>query len=140
VRFSVSLLGGTARAGTKIVDAIVRYVSRPPPRAQPIPHQAAGWRVIGTGVKDKAARTAMCGLGSGLVKVMVAQRHGGMRRDPPVHTLLTVDDVAEHLGVNVRHVRRLVQERRLRYVKWGRLLRFDPADIAAFVDEHRSTA
>jgi excisionase family DNA binding protein len=80
----------------------------------------------------------MSGLGCGLVKVMVAQRHG-VRRDPPAHTLLTVDDVAEHLGVNVRHVRRLVQERRLRYVKWGRLLRFDPADIAAFVDEHRST-
>jgi excisionase family DNA binding protein len=82
---------------------------------------------------------AMSCLGCGLVKVMVAQRHGGVRQDPPVHTLLTVDDVAEHLGVNVRHVRRLVQERRLRYVKWGRLLRFDPADIAAFVDEHRST-
>jgi excisionase family DNA binding protein len=83
---------------------------------------------------------AMSGLRSGLVKVMVSQRPGGVRRDPPAHTLLTVDDVAEHLGVNVRHVRRLVQERRLRYVKWGRLLRFDPADIAAFVDEHRSTA
>jgi excisionase family DNA binding protein len=82
---------------------------------------------------------AMSGLRSGLVKVMVSQRPGGVRLDQPAHTLLTVNDVAEHLGVNVRHVRRLVQERRLRYVKWGRLLRFDPADIAAFVDEHRST-
>lgn len=82
----------------------------------------------------------MSGVRSGLVKVMVSQRPRGVRRDPPAHTLLTINDVAEHLGVNVRHVRRLVQERRLRYVKWGRLLSFDPADIAAFVDEHRSTA
>jgi excisionase family DNA binding protein len=122
----------------KIVDAIVRYLT--PPTLEPRDtQQTAGWRVIGTGVKCEAARTAMSGHGCGLVKVMVAQRHGGVRPDPPVHTLLTVDDVAEQLGVNVRHVRRLVQERRLRYVKWGRLLRFDPADIAAFVDEHRSS-
>jgi excisionase family DNA binding protein len=82
---------------------------------------------------------AMYGLGCGLAKVMVTERHRESRREPPAYTLLTVDDVAEHLGVNVRHVRRLVQERRLPYVKWGRLLRFDPVDIAAFVDEHRST-
>ena len=44
---------------------------------------------------------AMSGLRSGLVKVMVSQRPGGVRRDPPAHTLLTVNDVAEHLGVNV---------------------------------------
>jgi excisionase family DNA binding protein len=122
-----------------MVEAIVRYRTPAHPLQPRDPQQAAGWRVIGTGVKGKAAHTAMCGLGSGLVKVMVAQRHRGVRRDPPAHTLLTVDDVAEHLGVNVRHVRRLVQERRLRYVKWGRLLRFDPADTAAFVDEHRSS-
>jgi len=51
--------------------------------------------------------------------------------------LLTVEDVGRHLGVNVRHVRRLVQERRLPFIKWGRLLRFDPADIERFVEEHR---
>jgi excisionase family DNA binding protein len=51
--------------------------------------------------------------------------------------LLSIDDVAERLGVNVRHVRRLVQERRLPFIKWGRLLRFDPDDVAAFVEQHR---
>ena len=51
--------------------------------------------------------------------------------------LLTVEEVGRQLGVNVRHVRRLVQERRLPYVKWGRLLRFDPSDIEDFVDQHR---
>lgn len=51
--------------------------------------------------------------------------------------LLTVEDVGRKLGVNVRHVRRLVQERRLPFIKWGRLLRFDPADIKRFVEAHR---
>jgi excisionase family DNA binding protein len=81
----------------------------------------------------------MSALGCGLVTVVVSQRHRGAQHDLPTHALLTVGDVAKRLGVNVRHVRRLVQERRLPYVKWGRLLRFDPVDIAAFVDEHRST-
>ncbi|HZU72450.1 MAG TPA: helix-turn-helix domain-containing protein [Acidimicrobiales bacterium] len=43
--------------------------------------------------------------------------------------LLNVEEVAEVLGVNVRHVRRLVFERRIPYVKWGRLVRFDPREI-----------
>lgn len=61
--------------------------------------------------------------------------------DPSVQVqegLLTVEEVGRYLGVNVRHVRRLVQERRLRFVKWGRLLRFDPADVQRFVEDHRS--
>lgn len=48
--------------------------------------------------------------------------------------LLTIAGVADALGVDVRHVRRLVHEKRIPYIKWGHLLRFDPADIAAWVD------
>src|SRR4051794_30071165 len=51
--------------------------------------------------------------------------------------LLDVAAVAEHLGVNVRHVRRLVFERRIPFIKWGRLVRFDPDDIAAWLDANR---
>ena len=43
--------------------------------------------------------------------------------------LLNVNEVAEVLGVNVRHVRRLVFEGRIPYLKWGRLVRFDPREI-----------
>jgi len=43
--------------------------------------------------------------------------------------LLNINEVAEVLGVNVRHVRRLVFEHRIPYLKWGRLLRFDPREI-----------
>jgi excisionase family DNA binding protein len=40
------------------------------------------------------------------------------------------------LGVNVRHVRRLVQEKRIPYVKWGHLIRFDPDEVEAWIVEH----
>ena len=54
--------------------------------------------------------------------------------------LLSIDQVAQRLGVNVRHVRRLVFERRIPYVKWGHLIRFDPAALERFIDEHTQEA
>jgi excisionase family DNA binding protein len=51
--------------------------------------------------------------------------------------LLDLPAVAERLGVNERHVRRLVAERRIPFLKWGRLLRFDPVEIEAWLDEAR---
>jgi len=39
--------------------------------------------------------------------------------------------------VSIRHVRRLVAERRLPYLKVGWLVRFDPAEIAAWLDGAR---
>jgi len=51
--------------------------------------------------------------------------------------LLDLPDVAERLNVNHRHVRRLVAERRIPYLKWGHLLRFDPAEIDAWLDRAR---
>jgi excisionase family DNA binding protein len=51
--------------------------------------------------------------------------------------LVDIQYVAGYLGVTVRHVRRLVQERRIPYVKWGRLLRFDLAEIANWIDKWR---
>ena len=51
--------------------------------------------------------------------------------------LLTIEEVADHLGVTVRHVRRLVSERRIPFLKWGHLLRFDPAQIADWLTSQR---
>lgn len=51
--------------------------------------------------------------------------------------LLNLPGVAERLNVNHRHVRRLVAERRIPYLKWGHLLRFDPAEIDAWLDRAR---
>ena len=49
-------------------------------------------------------------------------------------TLLDIEQLAEHLGTSHRHIRRLIAEKRIPYVKVGRLIRFDPAEIAAWRD------
>lgn len=58
----------------------------------------------------------------------------------PPRRLLSIAEVAQLLGVDVRHVRRLVHERRIPFIKWGHLLRFDPVEIARWVDHHRQPA
>ena len=78
---------------------------------------------------------------SGLVEVMTAT--GGQTmlstttaiaaRTP----LMDLPAVAERLGVNHRHVRRLVAERRIPFLKWGHLLRFDPVEIETWLDHAR---
>jgi excisionase family DNA binding protein len=55
--------------------------------------------------------------------------------DPP--PLLTIDQLAQRLGTSARHVRRLVAERRVPYIKVGKFVRFDPDDIAGWLDRAR---
>ena len=58
--------------------------------------------------------------------------------DAPV--LIPIDEVARRLGVEVRHVRRLVYEERIPYIKWGLNLHFDLDEIDAWIDQHRRPA
>jgi excisionase family DNA binding protein len=51
--------------------------------------------------------------------------------------LIDIETVASLLAVGERHVRRLVAERRIPYVKWGRLLRFDLAAIREWLEAAR---
>jgi excisionase family DNA binding protein len=51
--------------------------------------------------------------------------------------LLDIDAVADLLAVTPRHIRRLVAERRIPYVKVGRFIRFDPADLESWLDGTR---
>ena len=51
--------------------------------------------------------------------------------------LVGIEEVAGMLGVGVRHVRRLVADRRIPYLKWGHLLRFDPVEIREWLDDAR---
>ena len=49
--------------------------------------------------------------------------------------LLTVDEAAERLGTGVRFIRRLITERRIRYVKLGKHVRIAESVLTAYVEE-----
>ena len=51
--------------------------------------------------------------------------------------LIDISCVALRLGVTERHVRRLVFERRIPFIKWGHLLRFDPDELEKWLDDAR---
>lgn len=51
--------------------------------------------------------------------------------------LIRLEDVADRLGVNERHIRRLIAERRVPYLKIGHLIRFDPNDIEHWIEKSR---
>ncbi len=53
------------------------------------------------------------------------------------NVLLDVAGAAAHLGVSEAFVRRLVLERRVRYFKVGKFVRFRPSDLDAFVEAGR---
>jgi excisionase family DNA binding protein len=50
---------------------------------------------------------------------------------------MDIGAVAERLGVTERHVRRLVAEQRIPYIKVGRFVRFDPVDVENWIGEAR---
>lgn len=54
-----------------------------------------------------------------------------------VRPLWDIKAVADRLDVQVRHVRRLVAEGRIPYIKWGHQIRFDPDEIERWVDSAR---
>jgi len=54
-----------------------------------------------------------------------------------IQPLFDVEGLAIRLGISERFVRRLVDERRVPFVKIGKLVRFDPADIDRWVDAQR---
>jgi excisionase family DNA binding protein len=72
-----------------------------------------------------------------LALIDLTDRASNQPRRRQVEPLMTIAEVAERLGVSVRHVRRLVNERRIPFVKWGHLLRFDPVEIEAWLDRAR---
>jgi excisionase family DNA binding protein len=51
--------------------------------------------------------------------------------------LLTIDQLADRLGVTERYIRRLVYERRVPYRKLGKLIRFADHEIAAWLETTR---
>jgi excisionase family DNA binding protein len=51
--------------------------------------------------------------------------------------LLDIETLAVHLNDSVRHVRRLVAEQRIPYIKVGHFIRFDPAEINDWLQAQR---
>jgi excisionase family DNA binding protein len=60
--------------------------------------------------------------------------------EPPAVGMLDVEQAAQRLGTPQRFVRRLVAERRIRFYKVGRYVRFHPDDVAAYVEQGRVEA
>ncbi|MFG2523160.1 excisionase family DNA-binding protein [Streptomyces sp. NPDC048527] len=53
-----------------------------------------------------------------------------------VDRLLSVEEVAEALGTTVRFPRRLIEERRITFVKVGRHVRIPESAVSSYVTEH----
>lgn len=51
-----------------------------------------------------------------------------------------IAELAEHLGVSERFVRRLVNERRIPFLKIGKFIRFNPDEIAEWVSKRKVEA
>ena len=51
--------------------------------------------------------------------------------------LVDMETVARWLSTSMRHVRRLVAEKRIPFVKVGHFVRFDPADVARWVESQK---
>ena len=64
-------------------------------------------------------------------------QHTPMQRRGPNAPLINIEQAAVSLGVSVRFMRRLVNERRIPFHKVGRYVRFDRSDIDQFVLDGR---
>lgn len=58
-------------------------------------------------------------------------QHTNSHDDAP----LNIEEAAYRLGVSVRYMRRMVDEKRVRYLKVGRLVRFRSPDLEAFLKQ-----
>lgn len=54
--------------------------------------------------------------------------------------LLNTDEAAARLGIGKRTIQELTASRKLAFIKFGRNVRFDPADLAAFTEKNRVKA
>ena len=63
-----------------------------------------------------------------------------MTREKKRDKLLTVEAAADRMGTSVRFVRRLIAERRIEFIKLGRLVRIAESDIDAFIEAGRMPA
>lgn len=63
-----------------------------------------------------------------------------MTREKKQDKLLTVEAAADRMGTSVRFVRRLIAERRIGFIKLGRLVRIAESDVDVFIEAGRMPA
>lgn len=68
---------------------------------------------------------------------MVVKVADAPRNKRQLEPLLTLDQVAELLSTSPRHIRELVFRRTIPSVRVGRLVRFDPLEIEAWLEASR---
>ena len=100
---------------------------------------------FGNGWRHDAIHVLRCALTVPIPRGEIVRGHAapsrllhGMKR--PTETrpaLVDIAAVADRLGVSVRHVGRLVAERRIPFIKWGHLLRFDMDDVERWIEDAR---
>jgi excisionase family DNA binding protein len=66
-----------------------------------------------------------------------ATRHPATGTLTAHHGLFGIDVLAAWLATTPRHVRRLVAEKRVPFVKVGHFVRFDPQDITRWIEEQK---
>jgi len=54
--------------------------------------------------------------------------------------LLDIDGAADYLNVSPRYIRRLIAQRRINYLKIGKFVRFDQAEIDEWIQQQRVDA
>lgn len=59
----------------------------------------------------------------------MAKKQDERAEEDVVPPLIDIPTLAKRLSVPERHVRRLVAENRIPYLKWGHLVRFDPRQV-----------
>ena len=61
-----------------------------------------------------------------------------MKTDSPIQKrLMDIAEVSEHLGISVKTLYSWVHARRIQFVKVGRLVKFDPQDISAWIQARK---
>ena len=67
------------------------------------------------------------------------QKLSGAAEAPHIQ-LLTTNEAAARLGIGKRTIQELIASRKLTFIKFGRNVRFDTADLAVFAEKNRVKA
>lgn len=60
----------------------------------------------------------------------------GTGTQPITRRLFTIHEIAEYTGLSVRTLHRMVSQRRIPFVKMGRLIKFDRRAMDAWIERH----